>query len=88
MHVELGDAELARIVDVREQDLRGGRLAACSPSSGGAIARRQEAVDEGSEVVLEHVVAEVHDEVVVAEEVAGDEHAVREPERVRPGRCR
>ena len=34
------------------------------------------------EVLLEHVVAEVHDEVVVAEEVARDEHAVREPERL------
>ena len=53
----------------------------CSPSSGGRSRCFQEAVDERLQVVLEHVVAEVHHEVVVAEEVAGDEHAVREPER-------
>ena len=46
---------------------------------GRAVARLEEPVDEGAEVVLEHVVAQVHHEVVVAEEVAGDEHAVGEP---------
>ena len=40
-----------------------------------------ERVDERAEVLLEQVVAEVHHEVVVAEEVAGDQHAVREAER-------
>ena len=39
-----------------------------------------EPLDELDEALLEHVVAEVHHEVVVAEEVAGDEHAVREAE--------
>ncbi len=34
-----------------------------------------------TQVLLEHVVAEVHDEVGVAQEVVGDQHAVREPER-------
>ena len=38
-------------------------------------------VDELLEPLLQHVVAEVHDEVVVAEVVAGDQHAVGEPER-------
>ena len=42
---------------------------------------RLEGVDEGAEVLLEQVVAEVHHEVVVAEEVPGDEHAVGEAER-------
>ena len=40
-----------------------------------------ERVDERAQVLLQHVVAEVHDEVVVAEEVARDQHAVREAER-------
>ena len=35
------------------------------------------------QLLLQHVVAEVHDEVVVAEEVAGDQNAVREAERIR-----
>ena len=33
------------------------------------------------EVLLQQVVAEVHHEVVPAEEVAGDQHAVGQPER-------
>ena len=80
VHVELGDAELPRVVDVREQDLRGRRLGRPRRARVAGRAPR-EAVDEGPQVLLEHVVAEVHDEVVVAEEVAGDEHAVREAER-------
>ena len=48
---------------------------------GRAIARLFEPIDEHAQVVLEHVVAEVHDEVVVAEEVVRDEHAVREAAR-------
>ena len=53
-----------------------------SPSTCWAIAR--DASKRSTNVrrsLLEHVVAEVHDEVVVAEEVARDQHAVREPER-------
>ena len=73
--VDLGDAELARVVDVGEQDLGRGRVRLV----GAALVL--EPVDELGEALLEHVVAEVHDEVVVAEEVAGDEHAVGEPER-------
>ena len=42
---------------------------------------RLEGLDERAEVLLEQVVAEVHDEVVGAEEVAGDQHAVGEAER-------
>ena len=79
-HVELGDAEVARVLDVREQDLRGGRLAGLA-QLGRLVARGVERVDERAQVVLQHVVAEVHDEVVVAQEVAGDEHAVRQPAR-------
>ncbi len=52
-----------------------------SPSSGGSSRAARNAVDERLQIVLEHVVAEVHDEVVVAEEVAGDEHAVGEAAR-------
>ena len=79
-NVELHDAEVARVVDVREQDLRRGRRRGLA-ELGRSIAGRQELVDEGPEIVLEHVVAEVYDEVVVAEEVTGDEHAVGEAAR-------
>ena len=81
VHVELGDAEVARVLHVREQDLRGGRRPASSPSSGGRSRASRKRSTNVAQVVLEHVVAEVHDEVVVAEEVAGDEHAVREAAR-------
>src|SRR4051794_37846825 len=37
-------------------------------------------MDERGEILLEQVVAEVHHEVVVAEELIGDEDAVGEPE--------
>ncbi|MEZ5295429.1 MAG: hypothetical protein R2697_03890 [Ilumatobacteraceae bacterium] len=40
-----------------------------------------ERFDERGQVLLEQVVAEVHHEVVVAEEVAGDQDAVGQPER-------
>ena len=69
VRVDLGHAELAGVVDVREQDLGRGRSRGSRPSSGWPVARREEPVDEGPQVVLQHVVAEVHDEVVVAEEV-------------------
>ena len=39
------------------------------------------AATNAAEILLQQVVAEVHHEVVVAEEVAGDEHAVGQPER-------
>ena len=60
--VELGDAEAVRVGNLLQQDLRGRRL--------GAGAARFERVDERAEILLEQVVAEVHHEVVVAEEVA------------------
>ena len=71
--VELGDAEAVRVGHLLEQDLRRRRL--------GAGAGRLERVHERAEVLLEQVVAEVHHEVVVAEEVGGDQHAVGEAER-------
>ena len=40
-----------------------------------------ELVDEAGDAIAQEVVAEIHDEVVVAEEVGRDEHAVRESER-------
>ena len=60
---------------MREQDLRRRRV--------GAITRAGtlELLDELGEALLQHVVAEVHDEVVVAQEVAGDPDTVRETER-------
>ena len=65
--VELGDPELLRVVHLRQQDLRVGAAAL-------------ELVDQVGDAADDEVVAEVHHEVVVAEEVAGDEHAVRQPE--------
>ena len=79
------DARLSRILDVREQDLRREHAPV---GAGAAGALGLERVDELLEPLLEHVVAEVHDEVVVAEEVAGDQHAVRETRAARPGGCR
>ena len=85
--VEHGDAELPRVVDVREQDLRRRATRPSSPGSR-ARARPRSASTNSFEPLLQHVVAEVHDEVVVAEEVAGDEHAVREAERRVLAGCR
>ena len=34
-----------------------------------------------AEALLEHVVAQVHHEVVITQELAGDQHAVRQAER-------
>ena len=80
--VELGDAELLRVVDVREQDLRDGRQPIAVAELGLRVPRAPRTRSTNSrEVLLQHVVAEVHHEVVVAEEVARDQHAVREPER-------
>ena len=54
----------------------------CAAGGVGSSARAaRNSADEGGQVLLEQVVAEVHDEVVVAEEVAGDEHAVGQAER-------
>ena len=44
--VERGDAELARIVDVREQDLRGGARQVLLAERGLLVVRRFEPVDE------------------------------------------
>ena len=79
--VEAGDAEAVRVGHLLQQDLRRRRVG--SPSR--AASKR---VDEGAEVLLEQVVAEVHHEVVVAEEVAGDEHAVGQAERRVLAGCR
>ena len=62
-----------RIGHPLQQDLRRRRLIG-SP-------RRLERPHEGTEVLLEQVVAEVHDEVVVAQEVRRDQHAVGKAER-------
>src|SRR5579862_2769120 len=43
-----------------------------------ALPGREETIYERLQVVLEHVVAEVDDEVVVGEELARDQHAVGE----------
>ena len=66
--VQLGDAELARVRDLGEHDL-GGRPGL------------PEAVDQLGDAADDEVVAQVHDEVVVAQEVAGDLDGVRQPER-------
>jgi len=41
-----------------------------------------ELLDEAGDAAHDEVVAEVHDEVVVAEELARDEHRVRQAERL------
>ncbi len=64
--IEFGDAELLRVVDLREQNLRVGTAAL-------------ELVDQIGDATDDEVVTQVHHEVVVAEEVAGDEDAVRQP---------
>ena len=71
--VERGDAEAVRVGHLLEQDLGRRRV--------GRRPGRLEGADERGEVLLEQVVAEVHHEVVVAEEVAGDQHAVGQAER-------
>ena len=67
-----------------EQDLRRER-----PPVGSGPLRplRLEGVDEFLQTLLQHVVAEIHDEVVVTEELSGDEHAVRQARAVRPEGC-
>ena len=74
--VELGDAEAVGVGHLCEQDLAPRarlRVVGVRPTS--------KRLDEVGEVLLQQVVAEVHHEVVVGEEVAGDEHAVRQAER-------
>ena len=87
MLVECDDAELARVVDVREQELGGRGMRVLVVQFELAGPARFEAVDDALQVLLHHVVAEVHDEVVVAEERARDEDAVREPERLAVAGC-
>ncbi len=67
--VELGHPEALGVGHPVQEDLGGG-----VPPVGG------EGVDQLPHPVLEQVVPQVHDEVVVAEERAGDEHAVGQPE--------
>ena len=72
--VQAGDAETMRIGHLLQQDLRRRRVV--------TETGRSERVDERGEILLEQVVAQVHDEVVVAEELAGDQHAMRQTERL------
>src|ERR671919_1915075 len=68
---QLGYAELAWVVDPGQQDLRRGRR---------SVARRLEAVGEAGQPLLQHVVAQVHHEVVLGEELPRDQHAVSQPQ--------
>ena len=70
--VELGDAVVLGIEHLGEQDQRVGLVAA-------------ERLDEPGDPVAEQVVAEVHHERGVAEELLGGQDRVREPERLRLG---
>jgi len=63
-----------RVAHLLEQDLRRRRPV---PRS-----RFGERGDERLEILFQQVVTEVHHEVVVAEELPGDQHAVRQPERL------
>ena len=66
--VEDGDAEALRIGYLLQQDLRARRRQ--------LVASRLELPHEAGQVLFEQVVAEVHDEVVVAQELPGDDDAV------------
>ena len=66
--VEFGDAERPRVGDLGQHDLGGG------PG-------RRELLDQVGDPADDEVVAEVHHEVVVAEELPGDQDRVREAER-------
>jgi hypothetical protein len=80
--VDFGHTEPMWIGDVREQDLRRRNGAvAVEGERAGLLPGRGEPVDEAAQVLLQQVVAEIHDELVVAEELAGDQHAVREAAR-------
>ena len=70
--VELGDAVVLGVEHLGEQDQRVGLVAA-------------EGLDQPGDPVAEQVVAEVHDERGVADELLGGEHRVGEPERLRLG---
>ena len=81
--VQLRHPELLRVVHVGQQDLGGGQEQLVVPELWG---RRPGPVGlepghEVAEVLLQEVVAEVHDEVVVAQELAGDKHGMGQPER-------
>ena len=56
------------------------RICATGASSPVSRTRLLEALDELGQPLLEQVVSQIHDEVVVAEEVVGDQHAMCEPE--------
>ncbi len=45
-------------------------------------AGRRERVDERGQILFEQVVTQVHDEVLVAEELPGDQHAMGQPQRL------
>ena len=80
--VQLGDAEALGVLHVRQEDLRRRQqrplLAKAGRGRPGTL--RLEAADEIAQVLLEEVVAQVHDEVLVAQELAGDQHGVGQPE--------
>lgn len=65
----LGDAELPGVVDLREHDLRGGPPL-------------PETLHEVGDAVEDDVVAQIHHEVVVPEEVAGYLHGMGQTERL------
>ena len=66
--VELSHAELARVRHLGQHDLR-------------IRPRPAELFDQRGDTADDEVVAEIHDEVVVTEEVSGDQHRVRQAER-------
>ena len=81
--VELGHAEALRIGNPGQQDL--GDRSGVGAGEGGrhrCLTLGLEAVDERLDALADEVVAEVHDEVVGAEKVPGDEHAVGQSERL------
>src|ERR1700723_3664589 len=66
--VELGDAELARIRHGGQHDLRVGPA-------------RPELIDQGGDAADYEIVAQVHNKIVVAQEVTRDQDRVGQPER-------
>ncbi len=79
--VHLRHAEPLRIGNLAQQDLgRGWSDALVQALVRGGMLVGLEAADEVDEALLQHVVAQIHDEVVACQELGRDEHAVRQSE--------
>ena len=81
--VDSRDAERRGVIDLGQQDL-GDQLVGLFAELRfvGGLSRRLKARDKLLKTLFEHVVAEIHDEVVVAKELLGYQYTVSQPERL------